>query len=156
MDKRIGELFQKIEDPRVDRTKKHPLESILYIVLCGTMAGVESWIGYEDYAEAHEEILKEFIDLPHGIPSHDTIARVISALNVEEFSSRFESFTQELIQQVKGTLAIDGKTMRRSFDSKRIGRPSISFRLGPQDVNWFWLKKEPRRSQTRLQLFLNY
>ena len=119
MDKRIGELFQKIEDPRVDRTKKDPLESILYIVLCGTMAGVESWIGYEDYAEAHEEILKEFIDLPHGIPSHDTIARVISALNVEEFSDRFESFTQELIQQVKGTLAIDGKTMRRSFDSKK-------------------------------------
>ena len=70
MDVTIKNLFSNIPDPRIDRTKKHPLESILYIVLCGTMAGIDSWIGYQDYAEEHEEILKQFIDMPNGPPSH--------------------------------------------------------------------------------------
>lgn len=119
MDLTIRNLFAGIPDPRIERTKKHPLESILYIVICGTMAGIESWIGYQDYAEEHEEILKQFIELPHGPPSHDTIARVISALDVDAFQASFESFTQELADRVKGVIALDGKTMRGSFDHKK-------------------------------------
>jgi predicted transposase YbfD/YdcC len=119
MDITIKNLFANIPDHRINRTKKHPLESILYIVLCGTMAGVDSWIGYQDYAEEHEEILKEFIDLPNGPPSHDTISRVISALDVDAFQSAFESFTQTLANKVKGIIAVDGKTMRGSFDRKK-------------------------------------
>lgn len=53
MDIRLKDLFSGVEDPRVDRTKKHPLESVLYIVLCGTVSGVDSWIGYQDDAEEH-------------------------------------------------------------------------------------------------------
>ncbi len=119
MDVTIKNLFTDIPDPRIDRTKKHPLESILYIVLCGTMAGIDSWIGYQDYAEEHEEVLKQFIDLPNGPPSHDTIARVISALDVEAFQATFEAFAQKLAGRVKGIIALDGKTMRGSFDSKK-------------------------------------
>lgn len=119
MDVTIKNLFSNIPDPRIDRTKKHPLESILYIVLCGTMAGIDSWIGYQDYAEEHEEILKQFIDMPNGPPSHDTISRVISALDVEVFQATFEAFTQSLINKVKGIIALDGKTIRGSFDHKK-------------------------------------
>lgn len=119
MKETIKNLFSNIPDPRIERTKKHPLESILYIVLCGTMAGVDSWIGYQDYAEEHEEILGQFIDLPHGIPSHDTISRVISLLDVESFERSFEIFTNNLVEKVKGIIAIDGKTMRGSFDRKK-------------------------------------
>lgn len=119
MESTIKNLFANIPDSRINRTKKHPLESILYIVLCGTVSGIDSWIGYQDYAEEHEEILKQFIDLPHGPPSHDTIARVISALDVDAFQSAFESFTQNLAIKVKGVIALDGKTMRGSFDVKK-------------------------------------
>jgi hypothetical protein len=73
----INNLFKDINDHRIERTKKHPLTSILYIVLCGTMAGIVSWIGLQDYAEEHQDLLNQFIDLPNGVPSHDTIARVI-------------------------------------------------------------------------------
>lgn len=119
MDVIIKDLFKDVTDPRVERTKKHPLESILYIVLCGTMAGLDSWVGFQDYAEEHAELLGTFIDLPHGTPSHDTIARVISALDVEEFLISFEGFTEKLSERVKGVISIDGKTMRGSFDRKK-------------------------------------
>lgn len=119
MDITIKDLFSPIPDPRIDRTKHHPLESILYIVLCGTIAGIDSWIGYQDYAEEHEEILKQLIDLPYGPPSHDTISRVISVLDVETFQLAFERFTRSLADKVKGVIAVDGKTMRGSFDRKK-------------------------------------
>lgn len=119
MDLHIKNLFSEIEDPRIERTKKHPLESILYIVLCGTISGVDSWIGYQDYAEEHFEILSKFIDLPHGVPSHDTISRVIEALDVIEFEECFEEFVQSLINNAKDLIAIDGKTLRGSFDAKK-------------------------------------
>jgi len=123
MNPNIKNLFANIPDPRIDRTKKHPLESVLYIVLCGTMAGIDSWIGYQDYAEEHEDILKQFVDLPHGPPSHDTFARVVSALDVEAFAASFESFTQSLVDQVKGVIALDGKTMRGSFNRQKDVKP---------------------------------
>lgn len=119
MTKEVRKLFAGVEDPRIDRTKKHPLESILYIVLCGSLAGIDSWTGFEDYAEAHFETFKQFIDLPNDIPSHDTIARVISALNVEAFSKCFQSFASELAERSKGVIWIDGKTMRGSFDDRK-------------------------------------
>lgn len=118
MDISINNLFVGLADPRVERTKQHPLESILYIVLCGTISGVDSWIGYQDYAEEHFEILSSFIDLPNGVPSHDTISRVIESLDVEEFSSCFESFVSKLSSQVQSMISIDGKTLRGSHDAK--------------------------------------
>jgi predicted transposase YbfD/YdcC len=90
-----------------------------YIVFCGTLAGINTWTGFEDYAQEHEESLKQFIDLSEGIPSHDTIARVISALNIEEFERCFRGFTQDLMERSKGIIAIDGKTIRGSFDHKK-------------------------------------
>ena len=59
MKESIKNLFVNIEDPRVDRTKKHGLESILYIVLSGSLAGIDTWIGFEDYAEIHREVLEQ-------------------------------------------------------------------------------------------------
>lgn len=119
----IKNLFNGIEDPRVERTKYHPLNTILYIVLCGSFAGINTWTGFADFAEAHQETLKKFIDLDEGIPSHDTISRVISSLNVEQFALCFEKFVKELSQLVKGTIAIDGKTIRGSADNGKNIKP---------------------------------
>jgi hypothetical protein len=119
MNCRIKDLFSSVEDPRVERTQKHPFESILYIALCATLAGIESWIGMQDYAEEHREILEHYIDLPEGIPSHDTIGRVISALDVDQFEKCFVAFTQTLADHVKGLIALDGKTIPGSRNGKK-------------------------------------
>ena len=98
----MGKIFGNINDLCIDRTKKHPIETILALVFCGTLAGYNTWIeGYntwidfEDFAYNHFEKLKEFIDLSSGVPSHDTISRVISALKVEEFEKSFHLFVEE-------------------------------------------------------------
>ena len=91
----MGKIFGNINDLCLDRTKKHPIETILALVFCGTLAGYNTWIDSEDFAYNHFEKLKEFIDLSSGVPSHDTISRVISALKVEEFEKSFHLFVEE-------------------------------------------------------------
>lgn len=126
MDYRIDQLFSGLQDPRIDRCKKHPLNSVLFIVLCGSLAGIDCWTGYEDYAEANQDVLSQFIDLPEGIPSHDTIARVIAALDVDAFAQCFHRFTDALRDCVKDVIAVDGKTIRRSGDRKNKARHIVS------------------------------
>lgn len=119
MDSRIQKMFEGIQDPRIERTKKHPLETLLFIVMCGSLAGISSWTGFQDYAEAHQETLALFVDFPEGIPSHDTLFRVISALNIDEFYSLFDNFVKQLSSDIKGIIAIDGKTIRGSVNRKK-------------------------------------
>jgi predicted transposase YbfD/YdcC len=121
----IKKLFENVTDPRVDRTKFHSLESILYIVLCGTMAGINTWIGCHDYAKEHADTLKEWIDLTNGIPSHDTISRVISSLDVDEFQLCFDKFIEgfkEIVTPEKAKefnrIAIDGQSINGSGSKK--------------------------------------
>ena len=116
---KINTLFKDIPDPRIERTKYHPLETILYIVLCGTLAGIDDFVGYQDYAHAHEEELSKIIDLSSGIPSHDTISRVLSLLDIEALSESFETFVSGIRNKAKqGIIAIDGKTIKGSYDKK--------------------------------------
>lgn len=114
----IEDIFGDLEDPRVERTQKHPFLSIIFIGMCGAMAGIETWIGLEDYTESHREFFDEQIGLPGGVPSHDTFSRVIGSLDVEEFNRCFMEFTALLQSKFSGVIAIDGKTMRGSFDKK--------------------------------------
>jgi hypothetical protein len=103
----------------MERTKLHPLETILSIVLLGVLAGVDSWTGFEEYAQDHQDTLKHFIDLSSGVPSHDTIARVISTLDVKAFERAFHRFTATLVEKFQGIIALDGKTLRGSFDHRK-------------------------------------
>lgn len=131
-----------MEDPRIDRTRKHPLESILYIVLCGTIAEVDSWIGYQDYAEEHMEILKTFIDLPNGAPSHDTFARAVERLDPNAFGKCFERFVSILSSQSKGVIAVDGKAIRGYHDQKNKSKHVILFQRGQTRWVLYWPRKK--------------
>jgi len=111
-------IFEDIKDPRIARTKLHPLESIMGLGLLGALAGIDSFLGLQDFAEAHEEQLKAIIPFPNGIPSHDTIGRVFSRIDVDQFHECFFHFTQSLRDNVKGLIALDGKTMRNSKEDK--------------------------------------
>lgn len=107
-------IYSQIEDPRVDRNKKHPLMTVIFIVLCSSLAGIDNWVGMQDYCEANFNFFAKHFDLTGGVPSHDTIGRVMSLMNPDHFEACFLSFTQELSKHLKGVVAIDGKTIRGS------------------------------------------
>ena len=109
-------VFTDIPDPRIDRTKRHPLTSILFIAVCSAMAGIDEWVGMEDYCDANLEFFSQYVELPEGAPSHDTIGRVMSKINPDSFQAAFIEFTKALAARVPGVTSIDGKTARGSAD----------------------------------------
>ena len=81
--------FSVLPDPRTDRTKKHLLIDILFIAVCTMICGGEGFTDMEEFGEAKEEWLKKYLELPHGIPSHDTFRRVFSILDPQAFGECF-------------------------------------------------------------------
>ena len=114
----LSDAFIVIQDPRIDRTKKHQLVDILIIALCATVCGVDGWEEIEIFAEEREDWFRGFLKLQNGIPSHDTMYRVFSRLNPKELNAALVRWTEGLMQGVEGkVVAIDGKTLRGSFDT---------------------------------------
>jgi len=107
-------MFASIEDKRVDRAKFHSLSDILMLTLVALIAGAESFLDVESYGLAKINLLKKFLPLPNGIPSHDTIGRVIGAINPTQFQKCFNEWTQSLVPIIKGLVSVDGKTIKNS------------------------------------------
>ena len=112
----LEENFGKIEDPRIERTKLHKLIDIIIIAICAVICGAEGWEEIEQFGKEKQEWLENILELSNGIPSHDTISRVFSKLNPEEFEKCFFTWVGSLTEHVSGVVAIDGKTLRRSHD----------------------------------------
>ncbi len=115
MDTIFVECFGGLEDPRVDRTKKHLLLDVIALAMCGVISGAQGWEEVEDFGNLHKDWFGTFLELPHGIPSHDTISRVFSALSpqsVQECSITWLKKIKTLIPET--VIPIDGKTLRRS------------------------------------------
>jgi len=109
--------FATLEDPRVERTKLHPLLSIITIALCAVICGAESWDDIAEFGEATAEWLTSFLDLPHGIPSHDTFNRVFAALDPKQFQACFAAWMTAVAEALPTqVIAVDGKTVRGSHD----------------------------------------
>ena len=116
--------FSVIEDPRIDRTKDHALIDILVIALCAMLCGAEGFVDFEEFGHAKSEFLRSFLDLPNGIPSHDTFRRVFALLDPVQFSECFRSWTESLRKTLRAEIvAIDGKTLRRSHDRAKGKEP---------------------------------
>jgi predicted transposase YbfD/YdcC len=114
---RFASPLEQIDDPRMDRTKRHSLEAIVLIALMAVICGADGWSQVELFGRSKLKWLKTFLHLPHGIPSHDTFGRVFSLLDPEQLERWFMQWTAKLAQATGGELiAIDGKTIRRSFD----------------------------------------
>ena len=109
--------FSVIEDPRIDRTKDHLLIDILVVALCAMLCGGEGFVDFEEFGNAKLEFLRSFLDLPKGIPSHDTFRRVFAMLDPAQFAECFRHWSESLRQTISTEIvAIDGKTLRRSHD----------------------------------------
>ena len=110
--------FKDLEDPRVDRTKRYPLIEIIFLIISATISGCEGWKSIRDFGLLKLDWLRQFLPYENGIPVDDTLARVMRKLNTKQFASCFTQWIQSVMKATDGDIiAIDGKTLRRSYDS---------------------------------------
>jgi len=111
-------FFAVVHDPRRQHpTTLHALETILTLTILATICGAQNWVEIEHWGHAKAEWLAEFLDLAHGIPSHDTFGRVFAVLDPASLQQAFVSWMQALVDLRQDIVALDGKTIRRSLDS---------------------------------------
>jgi predicted transposase YbfD/YdcC len=117
--------FQDLNDPRVERTRKHPLINIVFIAVCGVLSGANSFASIHEFALDRTTWFARYLDLTNGIPSEDTFGRVLARLNPAEFEKCLLSWIQA-VQEVTAhrLIPIDGKALRGSYD-RRDGRAAI-------------------------------
>jgi predicted transposase YbfD/YdcC len=111
--------FASLTDPRSSHApnQRHELIDILVIAVCAVICGADGWEDIEEYGKAQAEWFAQVLDLPHGIPGHDTFRRVLACLDPEELTQCFISWTGALNDLSGGDIvSLDGKTLRHSFD----------------------------------------
>jgi predicted transposase YbfD/YdcC len=110
--------FADLPDPRrATRNKLHQLHDILMIVLCAVLSGVEDWVGMADFAEEKEAWLRGFLELPNGIPSHDTLSDVLGRIDPVAFRTAFTAWATAALPSLAGEqVCVDGKAVRGSRD----------------------------------------
>lgn len=114
----LSAQFARLADPRVERTKLHPLLSIIGIALYAVLGGASSWDDIALFGETHHDWFATFLALPHGIPSHDTFNRVFAALDPVQFEQAFTTWVHTLVGVLPPqVIALDGKTLRGSRDT---------------------------------------
>lgn len=108
--------FENLTDPRVERTREHALLDIVIVALLGTIAGADSWVDIERFGKERLGWLRTFLPLTNGIPSHDTFGRVFALLDPAQLSACIRHWLDEVGIELGKHVAIDGKTLRGSFD----------------------------------------
>jgi DDE_Tnp_1-associated len=116
------EHFSKLTNLRIDRAKEHLFIDILSIAICAIICGEDNWVAMKTYGNSKLEWLQQFLELPNGIQSHDTFARVFARIEPLEFEQCFCNWVKEIAQLLP--TEIDGKTLKHS-GSKGIGKKAI-------------------------------
>ncbi|AMJ66637.1 transposase [Hymenobacter sp. PAMC 26628] len=116
--------FATLPDPRCPGRTRHRLLDLLVIAVCAVMAGAETWVDIAHYGQLKQAWLATFLDLPGGIPSHDTFRRVFSLLDPQQVEQCFRHWMATVAPPLpREVVAVDGKTIRRSFDRGRAQGP---------------------------------
>ena len=116
--------FEDIEYPHIDRTKKYPIKEIFLLILAGVICGVQSWCGVNEFGNDRLEWLRKYYPYESGIPSHDAIGRVMSFIQPNAIVKAYAQFMASLFDKPEGEIiALDGKTLRRSFDKASGQKP---------------------------------
>ena len=121
----IAKHFEGLTDPRTGNAKAHIFLEILIIAICAVICGADGWSDIELFGKNKKEWLKTFLELPQGIPSHDTFGRVFAKIKPEEFQKRFLEWVQAIEKLTAGqVIAVDGKKLRRSHD-REAGKAAV-------------------------------
>jgi predicted transposase YbfD/YdcC len=121
----FGKHFSELKDPRKEDQVRHKLMDIFVIAICGIICGADGWKAIEAYGKAKMPWLRTFLELPHGIPSHDTFGRVFSLISPVQLEKCFLSWVQDIVKISNNqVIPIDGKTLRRSHH-KSAGKKAI-------------------------------
>ena len=113
----IFEHFETLTDPRIDRNKHHMLHEMVVVALCGAICGADSWADVERFGNTKLKWFRRFLKLENGVPSHDTFGRVFAMLDTNEFLNCLQAWVEHFQAAMREQgVAIDGKTIRRSFD----------------------------------------
>ena len=116
----ILDNFQHVEDPRTGRRRDHNFIAIISITILAVLAGADGFVAIETYGKAKQKWLETFLDLPYGIPSHDTFGRILGQISPEQFEKAFQSWVQTMTEKLSLELIhIDGKTLRGSYDREQ-------------------------------------
>ncbi|HSN75781.1 MAG TPA: ISAs1 family transposase [Anaerolineae bacterium] len=117
--------FAELKHPRLDRTKAHALADILVIAICAIICGANDWEAVAEFGRSKQAWFQTLLELPNGIPSHDTFWRVFRALDPAQFQNCFLNWMRAVSPLLGGqVVAIDGKQLRRSHD-KGLGQAAI-------------------------------
>ena len=117
--------FETLDDPRIDRTKRYPLIEIIFLIISASISGCDGWKSIRDFGKMKLNWLRQFLSYENGIPVDDTIARLMRRLDTKQFEQCFMNWMWEVSEQTQGdVVAIDGKTLRRSYD-KSGGKSAI-------------------------------
>jgi len=118
LSKAIEEHFKSLSDPRrKTANQRHNFVDILVIAICGIICGANGWVAVEKFGKAKEDWFSGFLELPNGIPSHDTFTDVFAKLSPKQFEACFISWVESISELFDGeVVSIDGKTLRRSHD----------------------------------------
>jgi predicted transposase YbfD/YdcC len=112
----IAEAFAALEDPRRPNARHHQLLDILVIAFCASLCGAETCVEMAGFALSKEQVLREFLALEGGPPSHDTFSRVFRMLDPARFAACFQAYLDSLGAVCRGHVALDGKTLRGAHD----------------------------------------
>ena len=108
--------FADLEDPRQQAKVLYPLEEILLLCLCAVLSGADSWVEVALYGQQRLRFLRRFLPFQRGTPSHDQLGILFAKLDSTQFQQCFIAWAQRFAAAVRGVVAVDGKTLRRSFD----------------------------------------
>ena len=123
----LHSIIAGLPDPRVERTRFHRMDDMHIISICAILCGAESFEDMALFGRTKAPWLRTFFELLHGIPSHDTFNRLLSALAPESFLEAFMRWTQSLRSAVADeVVAIDGKALRRAIDAGQSPKVIVS------------------------------
>src|SRR5260370_7409222 len=133
---KFKKVFRQLPDPRADNAQ-HKLLDVLFIALAALLCGAETCSDMAEFGRAKESLLRQILDLEHGIPSHDTFSRVFRLLDPQAFAGKFRRFIAAFAKSNKldltGVVAIDGKALRGAFDPARPPTPPPIVNPSPAD-----------------------
>lgn len=120
VERSIAAHFAVLNDPRCDIQRRHKLIEMIIIAIAATLSGADGWVAIEAFAKAKEAWLRTFLELPYGIPSHDSFGRVFGLIDPVQFAACFRQWSASVAELIPDEIiAVDGKTARRSHNRRQ-------------------------------------